>query len=66
MISRLKPTITINHVVITDTSQRSVVGIKQIYASHYFSYEVFTGTKVPLTPNLPVFLPSITHKESVV
>jgi hypothetical protein len=32
----LKPTIMINHVVITETPQRVLVATKQLYASHYF------------------------------
>jgi hypothetical protein len=32
----LKPTIMINHVVITETPQRALVATKQLYASHYF------------------------------
>jgi hypothetical protein len=32
----LKPTIRINHVVITETPQRAIAATKQIYASHYF------------------------------
>jgi hypothetical protein len=32
----LKPTIRINHVVVTQTPQRAVAATKQIYATHYF------------------------------
>jgi hypothetical protein len=32
----LKPTIRINHIVITETPQRAIATTKQIYASHYF------------------------------
>jgi hypothetical protein len=32
----LKPTIMINHEVITETPQRALVATKQLYASHYF------------------------------
>ena len=32
----LKPTIMINHVVITETPEHTLVASKQIYASHYF------------------------------
>jgi hypothetical protein len=32
----LKPTIRINHVVITETPQRAIAATKQIYATHYF------------------------------
>jgi len=32
----LKPTVMINHVVITETPHRVLVAIKQLYASHYF------------------------------
>jgi hypothetical protein len=32
----LKPTIMINHVVITETPQRALIATKQLYASHYF------------------------------
>jgi hypothetical protein len=32
----LKPTIMINHVVITESPQRALVATKQLYASHYF------------------------------